>query len=261
MAKVIVAEPGKAMQVGMPAGLHGQGKVFALVAGERFPLALHRIELEPGERFEAGPRAVDTVFYVRSGGIGSGGCSLPVGSSAIVEHGAAAMFQAGFDGASVYVFSGDHPGEAKGGNVHLLPRSRVPACERMSAQSETAGAIHADADCPTCEVWLHENRFVGAGPPSPEEAARGIHSHSEDEIIVVLSGSMRLGGKLVGPGTALAIAADTLYSFTPGPDGLAFVNFRAHRPGDIRFVNGTAMSETGIWREILPRPEYLEPLA
>ena len=72
---------------------------------------------------------------------------------------------------------------------------------------------------------------------------------------------MRLGGKLVGPGTALAIAADTLYSFTPGPEGLSFVNFRAHRPGDIRFVEGPSMSETGIWREILPRPEYLEPLA
>jgi hypothetical protein len=72
---------------------------------------------------------------------------------------------------------------------------------------------------------------------------------------------MRLGGKLVGPGTALGIAGHTLYGFTPGPDGLAFVNFRAHRPGDIRFVEGAPMNEPGLWRAILPRPEYLEPLA
>lgn len=261
MAKVLVVEPDKARQVRMPQGLRGQGKVFAAVAGDHFPLELHRIELAPGERFETGPRAVDTVIYVRHGGIGAGGCSLPAGSSMIVERDACAMAQAGFEGASLLIFAGTRAGRGEGGHVHLLPRTRVPACARMSAQSETGGAIHADSDCPSCEVWLHENHFTGTEAPMPEEAARGVHSHSEDEIIVVLDGSMRLGRRLVGPGTALAIAANTLYSFTPGPDGLSFINFRSHRPGDIRFAQGPAMSETGIWRDILPRPEYLEPLA
>lgn len=261
MAKVIVSEPQKAPQVAMPAGLRGQGRVFALVEPERFPLTLHRVDLEPGERFDVGPREADTVLYIWTGGVGSGGCSLPAGSSLIAERGASAVVQAGFEGASVFVFSSTEPGRGEGGHVHLLPRARVPACERMSEQSDTGGAIHADSDCPTCEVWLHENHFAGADAPTPDEAARGIHSHSEDEIIVVLGGQMRLGGKLVGPGTALAVAADTLYSFTPGHKGLSFVNFRARRPGDIQFANGPAMSETGLWRAILPRPEYLEPLA
>lgn len=261
MAKVLVVEPDKACEVRMPDGIRGQGKVFAAVTADRFPLELHRFELAPGERAEVGPRAADTVLYVWKGGIGAGGCSLPAGSSMIVERGAREMLHAGFEGATVLVFAGTQAGRGEGGHVHLLPQSRVPACERMSAQSETSGAIHADSDCPSCEVWLHENRFVGASPPTPEEAARGVHSHSEDEIIVVLDGAMRLGTRLVGPGTALAIAAETLYSFTPGPEGLAFINFRAHRPGDIRFVSGSAMSETGLWREILPRPEYMEPLA
>lgn len=261
MAKVLVVEPKKAAEASVPAGMRGQGKVFAAVTADRFPLELHRFELEPGERVAIGPREADTVLYVVSGGIGAGGCSLPIGSSVIVERGASETVQAGFDGAVVLAFAGTRAGRGEGGHVHLLPRSRVPACKRMSEQSDTGGAIHADSDCPSCEVWLHENHFSGAEPPTPEEAAKGVHSHSEDEIIVVLDGSMRLGGKLVGPGTALAIAADTLYSFTPGPEGLSFVNFRAHRPGDIRFVEGPSMSETGIWREILPRPEYLEPLA
>ena len=59
----------------------------------------------------------------------------------------------------------------------------------------------------------------------------------------------------------MAIAADTLYSFMAGPEGLGFVNFRAAKPGDIRFVNGFSMSETQYWRDRLPRPEYLSPAA
>jgi hypothetical protein len=260
MAKVLVVERESAHEARYPEGLRGQGKAFAAVTADRFPLELHHVELAPGEHLAVGPRGVDTAIFVREGGVGSGGCSLPAGSSLIVERGAEASLQAGFEGAVLLVFAGTTPGRGAGGEVHLLPQSRVPACERMSAQSLAGGAIHADSDCSGCEVWLHENRFPGAGAPSPEAAQLGVHSHSEDEIIVVLGGAMRLGNRLVGPGTALAIAADTLYAFTPGPEGLSFINFRAHRPQDIRFADGRSMSETGIWREILPRPEYLAPV-
>jgi hypothetical protein len=119
--------------------------------------------------------------------------------------------------------------------------------------------MHADADCEGCAVWLHENHFPGSPGLPPEEQQRGVHSHSEDEIIFVIAGDIRLGTRLYGPGTALAIAADTLYSFTPGPKGLSFINFRAGRPGDIQFANGMRIDEPGYWRERLPRPEYLEP--
>ena len=87
--------------------------------------------------------------------------------------------------------------------------------------------------------------------------ARGVHSHTEDEIIFVTDGEIRLGTRIYGPGTALAIAANTFYGFTAGPAGLRFVNFRARAPGDIRFANGGSMSETAYWRERLSRPEYV----
>jgi hypothetical protein len=118
--------------------------------------------------------------------------------------------------------------------------------------------MHFAADCPTCEIWLHENHFPGMAAPTPEEQSRGVHSHSEDEIIFVTAGRIRLGTRLHGPGTALAIAADTLYGFTAGPEGLSFINFRAGRPGDIRFASGMAISETGYWQERVTRPDYLE---
>jgi hypothetical protein len=119
--------------------------------------------------------------------------------------------------------------------------------------------MHADSGCPTCEVWLHENHFPGGRSPLPEEEKRGIHSHSEDEIIFVIDGAIRLGNKLYGPGTAVAIAADTLYSFTTGPEGLSFINFRAGTPGDIQFANGVAISETGYWKEKQLTPRYEAP--
>ena len=141
--------------------------------------------------------------------------------------------------------------------MRLLPAERVPRMAAEPGSSGVSGGLHADSDWPGSAVWLHENHFPGGMELSPEQAARGIHSHSEDEIIFVTAGAMRLGQRLVGPGTAIAIAADTLYSFTASPEGLSFVNFRAAMPGDIHFASGASISETGYWRERVGRPDYL----
>jgi hypothetical protein len=89
------------------------------------------------------------------------------------------------------------------------------------------------------------------------DAEAGIHSHTEDEIIFVTDGGIRLGSKLCGSGTALAIAANTLYGFTAGPDGLKFVNFRASAPGAIAFRNRASMDERAYWSSRLARPVYI----
>jgi hypothetical protein len=129
----------------------------------------------------------------------------------------------------------------------------------MGGGSNVGGGMHADSACPTCELWLHENHFPPMAPLSPEAQAKGVHCHSEDEIIFVTSGQIRLGNRLFDAGTAVAIAADTLYSLSAGPDGMSFINFRAATPGDIRFSSGMAMSETQYWQDRLPRPGYLAP--
>ena len=98
-------------------------------------------------------------------------------------------------------------------------------------------------------------------PLSPEAQAKGVHCHSEDEILCVTSGRVRLGNRVFYAGTAVAIAADTLYSLSAGPEGMSFINFRAATPGDIRFAGGMAMSETQYWQDRLPRPGYLAPAA
>lgn len=112
-------------------------------------------------------------------------------------------------------------------------------------------ALHADARCPTCELWLHENDFFAAN----EETA--LHSHSEDEVIFVRGGSIRLGKRLCGPGTALAIAANTKYGFRSGPDGLSFVNFRGTSPTYRSADGALVLDEAELWRTKVGVPHYL----
>lgn len=261
MPKVAIVTPDKLHAAKDPSGLTGSARLSAYLDGEQDPIHLYLARLAPGERLEIGPLAADGVAYVWEGAIVAGGTRLAAGSSAIVEHGAVlGLAGAGGDEAVVLIFAGS--GAAAhgriGGHVHLLPSERVPRTEELSGSQGVGGGIHADGQCASCEVWLHENHFAPAAPVTAEHAAKGIHSHSESEVIFITRGAIRLGQKLFPAGTAVAIAADTLYGIAPGPEGMSFINFRAGTPSDIRFASGRAISETDYWKERLPRPEYLE---
>jgi quercetin dioxygenase-like cupin family protein len=60
------------------------------------------------------------------------------------------------------------------------------------------------------------------------------HAHDEDEIIYILEGEMRLGTRIVGPGSSIYIAGGTLYGFSVGSEGLRILNFRPHQ--DVTFI-------------------------
>ena len=261
VARVSVITPERAMASDLPPGLAGTGRAEAYCAGPGRPIHLHLARLASQEKLVIGPMAGDCAAYVWQGEVAAGGTGLGAGSSMIVEHGARlSLTGAGPGDALVLCFAGTAPATKPGGTVHLLPAAQVPRMAAEPGSSGVSGGLHADSACPGCTAWLHENHFPGSMAPPPEQAARGIHSHSEDEIIFVTAGAMRLGARLVGPGTAIAIAAATLYSFTAGPEGLSFVNFRAAMPGDIRFAHGASISETGYWRERVGRPVYLSPV-
>lgn len=260
MARISVMTLDKAPPAGAVPGCTGAASALACFAGLAQPLHLHVHEIAPGETLHVAESAVDRLAYVWRGSVEAAGCRLDAGSSLIVEHGRTLDITGGSAPSQVLTFAAAQPpAEARpGGHIHLLPAGRVARMAEEAAASGVSGGMHFDAACPTCELWLHENHFPGMAAPTAEDQARGVHSHSEDEIIFVTDGAIRLGGRLHGPGTALAIAADTLYGFTAGPEGLSFVNFRAGTPGDIRFASGGAISETGYWREHAGRPDYIE---
>jgi hypothetical protein len=90
----------------------------------------------------------------------------------------------------------------------------------------------ADSTCPTCRIALfHVWR--------PEGGVRDrSHTHTQDELIFLLAGSVIVAGVEYGAGTCLAIPALTRYSLTSGADGFAILNFRrdvsvqGYRPGE-----------------------------
>src|SRR4030095_981817 len=107
-------------------------------------------------------------------------------------------------------------------------------------------------------LWLHENKFAPTPPTAePMDAEAGVHCHTEDEVIFVVAGQIQLAPRLYDRGTAVAIAANTYYSFLPGPNGLTFINFRPGRPNETRMRSGMTMAEIAYWKDRLPQPEYV----
>lgn len=225
------------------------------------PIHLAVWQLAPGEAVALASTSREGAAYVWQGSLNAGAAELVAGSSLILEAGAHIDVSAGADGATLVQFRTNSTPEAnRNGAVHLLPAAKVPRYAPEPGAGGAAGGLHANGECPTCQVWLHENHLPGMaeGENTAAVAERGIHSHSEDEIIFITAGTMRLGARLVGPGTALAIARDTFYSFTPGPEGLSFINFRPARPAAFRMKQGGTFDEPGYWKERVRPPVYLD---
>jgi len=226
----------------------------AVLDDARAPIHLHVHRLKDGVVLRLEPTSGDCTGFVWKGALRAGQTALAAGSSLIVERGAVLEVAGCGNETLLLTFTAKPSADElrRGGHVHLLPVESVP----RYGDGRVGGGLHADAMCATCSVWLHENRLAApAQLPSYVERAAGVHSHTEDEVIFVTDGQIRLGNRLYGPGVAIAIPADTLYGFIPGPDGLKFVNFRAGAPGDISFADGRTMNEMGYWRGQLDAPD------
>jgi hypothetical protein len=107
------------------------------------------------------------------------------------------------------------PAALEGHRAHVVgPRGTF---ERLEDGRETR--FFADSTCPTCRLWLlYTSRGFAWETP--------VHSHSQDELIHVLTGEIELGSLRVGPGSTLFVAADQLYQFRAGHAGVAFLNYR-----------------------------------
>jgi hypothetical protein len=262
MPRVSIATPERARPDAAPVGIAGAAGTQTYFDGAADPIHLHVHRLAGDAEIRMEAVTTDRLAYVWEGAVEAGGRRLETGSSFIVEHGAALDLAAPDGDAALVVFAAARPADPPraGGHVHLLPRDQVPRVPD-SRGTGTTGALHSDGTCPTCELWLNENSLAGReSAPTPTEAARGIHAHPEDEIIFITEGRIRLGTKLFDRGTALAIAAHTLYGFSPGPQGVSFITFRPSRADTIRFASGGDYGESTYFKGI-ERIPFLEPSA
>lgn len=85
------------------------------------------------------------------------------------------------------------------------------------------------------EIYVHERGTEDSPRLSevrfPPHAAVEVHSHDEDEIIYIVKGELRLGQRPLGPGSSLFVSGGTFYSFSAGPAGVQFLNFRPRKDG------------------------------
>lgn len=221
------------------------------------PIHIAIRRLAAGEGLAIDPQPREGAIHVWQGGLAAGETELPAGSSVILESGASLNATAGPQGAVLVVYAtNEAPSRPSCRAAHLLPFGAVPRYDPPPGENGASGGLHADGQCPGCAVWLHENSLPGVSEDdAADHAERGIHAHSEDEIIFVTHGAMRLGRRLFGPGTALVIPAGTFYSFTPGPDGLRFINYRNGPPESFAMKGGGTFDEAGYWQARVPSPQ------
>lgn len=172
-----------------------------------------------------GPHSDDAV-YVVSGELDIDGRRCPRDGALIVESGASCTARA--VGPTVVVHAGSVADEAPadglygapdpdGHDVHLVgDRGWYASGER----EKVSVRWFADATCPTCRIQMfHVARTDGGVKDLP-------HTHSQDELIYVLGGSIVMGSYEFGPDTCLAIPARLRYSVTSGAEGMSFLNVR-----------------------------------
>jgi quercetin dioxygenase-like cupin family protein len=212
-------------------GFTVDGDVSArVVSPPEFSLWLITADLTAGTTIEWPARHGDEAVYVLDGALEVDGSALepkvvpPVGA-AVVEADAPATARA--VGATRVVHMGpavaaqpigglNGPPDAAGHGLHAVGPHGTYA--RVDADGDSH--YYADSTCPTCRITLLS---VARSGPWTSSA----HSHTQDELIHVVSGCLHLGRRDVGPGDTLAIGAGVRYAFTGGDDGFLFLNYRA----------------------------------
>ena len=66
---------------------------------------------------------------------------------------------------------------------------------------------------------------------APADATFNPHSHTEDEIMVVIDGELRAGSRVLKQGDSMYVPGGTVYSFRAGPEGVRLFNFRPRSGG------------------------------
>ena len=233
--------------VSADSGIQSKG----VVAKEDRPLYVWVHQLPPQAEIRWSKPPVGHVVYIWEGDAAADGKTLQKGAVLAVEHQGEAVLRAGAGGARLVHY---HQREAvasparAGGHAHVIGKNGV--FRGANAERGSVYTMWMEAACPTCSMWFHKAAYV---KPFPQG---NPHYHTQDEIIFVVEGNMVLGRKAHGPGTALAIDANTVYGFGMDEPGMAFINFRLSEPTVVMMSRdgplGPARNEREMFRKFTP---------
>ncbi len=195
-----------------------------LVSPDGASLWLVAADLAAGAKLRWGTEHGDEAVYVRSGSLAVDGRVCPADGALIVESGVSARATAETDTSIVHVGPVDStpptdglrgPAESEGREVRIVGPDGVWA----TVDDNQRTRFFSDASSPTNRLWL-------LASDRPQYFESSAHSHSQDELIHVLRGEIRVGRRVVGVGDTLWVAADRRYKLYSGDDGVHFINYR-----------------------------------
>jgi hypothetical protein len=194
--------------------------------------------VEAGTEIEWGGDHGDEVLYVLTGQLEMAGQMCAEGGAIVVEAGVPAVVRAATATRLLHFGPVQQAAPAEGplGAAHRDGRT-IHAISAEAAAAMRAGptAFFTDGSCPTCRVAF----FVVDGPARVSAS----HIHSEDEVIHVLNGTMRVGPIRIPAGLALAVEGGRRYGYRT--DGrLRFLNYRRDVSTYVREPNGEPQIET-----------------
>jgi len=212
-----------------------------LVSPPGFSLWLVSIDLPAGAELTLPATHGDESVAVLSGRLEVAGRTCEPDGAVIVEAGAGeVVLRAVVDARVVHMGPVDPLVPMDGLNGAPLPGDAVHVVGPRGtfAAIEPGRDTHyfADSTCPTCRLTLLYTSRT-------REYVSETHSHSQDELIHMLWGEIRLGSQVVRPGDTLAIAAHRRYGFRSPAEGFGFLNYRRDA------------SEQTVERGALPRME------
>jgi quercetin dioxygenase-like cupin family protein len=203
-------------------------------------------ELDDGGDLAWGDRHGDEAVYVLAGQLEVEGRVCPTGGAIIVEAGVPTVATARGPATIAYCSPADAdspsdgiygPPDPDGHIVHIVGEK---GWFRSGHRENVVAIWFADSTCPTCRISLFRVDHVAGH-------SGNLHSHSQDEIIYVLTGSVRLGSQDYGPGTALNIPANIHYRVSY-PDGADFLNYRRDVSEQRKGRDGPPQLEGGLAR-------------
>jgi quercetin dioxygenase-like cupin family protein len=241
----------QALAPGLPFGHHVDGGVrHRVVSPDGFSLWLVRAELDDGATIEWPEAHGDEAVYVLDGALEIDGRITPAGGAAIVEANVVTRARAVGPTRVVHLGPRDPAPPVDGLNgppalehhgVHVVGPRGTYANTTDTADSH----YYADSTCPTCRITLLSvgRSFAYRSPP---------HSHTEDELIHVVTGGIHVGRRRLGPGDTIAIAAGARYGFRGDDHGFVFLNYRRDASQQLQARAATPRMEGGAVNDMTP---------
>lgn len=219
-----------------------RGKVESrLMSPAEYSLWLVVAELADGAELSWTADHGDEIVYVHHGELSIDDRSCPADGAVLVEAGVTATVQA--RGATKVAHFGPWDREAPTAGAYGPAQSAgrkalVIGPGGMWARHEPGrdSKFYADSSQPTSRLTLLYTAREG-------DYVSSSHSHSEDEIIYLLKGSIQVGRDALGIGDAIGIAGDRRYGFRC-TGGFGFLNYRRDaslmtiNPKDPSFLEG-----------------------